>query len=271
MVKRIVAALATVAVSATAAVAYAGTSTRAQELPTKEPGRLIIGFDLPAPGFISGRATGRTVRNPRGFEVDLAKAIARRLGIRRIQWLRSPFSGLFTRGRKPFDFALEQITITAQRRRVVDFSAPYFDANQGVLVSRRARPPRTLRDLRGLQTCAQSATTGLDYIRTRLRPERRPRVYQTTSAAFQAVAVGQCEALVLDVPIVASEKRRRPRSYGEVAGQIVTEERYGALFEKRNPLRPFVSRAIRTLRRNGTLARLQRKWFSPYPNIRVLR
>ena len=269
--KRLLAALAVGLVVATSA-AYARTTAQTQTLPTKKPGTLIVGFDLPAPGFISGRATGSTVRNPRGFEVDLARAIARRLRITRIQWLRTPFSSLFAPGRKRFDFALEQITITAERRRVVDFSAPYFNANQGVLVARGVTPPRRLADVRRLQTCAQTQTTGLSYIQRRLRPQRRPLIYQTTAAAFQAVAIRRCDALVLDVPIVASEKKRRPAAYGPVAGQIVTREQYGALFEKRSRLRPFVSRAIIALRRNGAIGRFQKKWFGlNFARVRVLR
>jgi polar amino acid transport system substrate-binding protein len=240
-------------------------------LPTKKPDTLVIGFDLPAPAFIQGTAVGSSIRNPTGFEVELAKAIAKELGVSKIEWLRSKFVGLFRPGRKPFDFALEQITITDKRKQVVDFSASYFDANQGVLIAKGVSKPTSLADLRALQTCAQAATTGLDYIQTRLRPDQDPLVYQDLGPAFIAVSTGQCDAIVMDVPIVVSEKKKSPAKYGVVAGQIITKEKYGALFEKGNPLRAAVSRAINALRSDGTLARLQSKWFSPFPNVTVLK
>jgi polar amino acid transport system substrate-binding protein len=240
-------------------------------LPTKKPDTLVIGFDLPAPAFIQGTAVGSSIRNPTGFEVELAKAIARELGVSKIEWLRSKFVGLFRPGRKPFDFALEQITITDKRKQVVDFSASYFDANQGVLVGKGVPQPKNIADLRELQTCGQAATTGLDYLQTRIRPQQDPLVYQDLGPAFLAVSNGQCDAIIMDVPIVVSEKKKSPGKYGAVAGQIITKEKYGALFEKGNPLRAEVSKAIRAIKASGTLTRLQSKWFSPFPNVTVLK
>jgi polar amino acid transport system substrate-binding protein len=183
---------------------------------------------------------------------------------------------LFRPGKKPFDFAFEEATITAARQRAVSFSAPYFNANQGVLVSKRiaaaGRAPKSLNDLRKLQTCAQAVTTGLDYIQHRLHPQRQPLIYQTTAAAFTAVQIGRCEALVLDVPIVAFQKKTKPNAYGPVAGQIITNEKYGAVMTKGSKLKPFVDSAIRSLTANGTIGRLQKKWFNlNFTKVRVLK
>lgn len=258
-----------VALLATAAAAYARPGAAP---PTKKPGTLIVGFDLPATGFVNGTASGNSIRNPSGFEVELANAIAKKLGLQKVEWLRSTFTGLFSPAPKKFDFALEEITITAQRQKVVDFSSPYFNANQGVLIRKGLAPPKSLADLRKLQTCAQATTTGLDYIQTKLRPDGKPRIYQTTGAAFQAVTVGQCDALVLDVPIVGAQKKAQPNNFGPVAGQIVTNEQYGALFQKANPLRPFVSKAINELTKDGTIGKLQKKWFGlNFAKVPVLR
>src|SRR6185503_1440629 len=64
--------------------------------PTKEPGKLIAGLDVPAPGFWNGRVTGTTLRNPSGFEHSLSLAIAKQLKISDVEFLRSPFGGLFS-------------------------------------------------------------------------------------------------------------------------------------------------------------------------------
>ena len=74
--------------------------------------------------------------------------------------------------------------------------------------------------------------------------------------------IGRCDAIVLDVPIVASEKKARPTRYGPVAGQIVTHEQYGAVFQKGSALVAPVDAAIKTLWTNGTIAKLQKKWFA---------
>src|ERR1700719_4442266 len=54
--------------------------------PTKSPGKLIVGFDVPAPGFWNGHATGTTIKHPTGFEAALSQAIAKKLGISKIQY-----------------------------------------------------------------------------------------------------------------------------------------------------------------------------------------
>jgi len=89
-----------------------------------------------------------------------------------------------------------------------------------------------------------------------------PRQYGTAAAALTAVQVNRCDALVLDVPIVASQKKTKPSAYGPVAGQILTHEQYGAVLQKGSKLKPSVDRAIRALTANGTIGKLQKKWFN---------
>jgi len=257
---------AALAACALAAIAAAASSTAP---PTKQPGKLIVGFDLPAPGFWNGRPSGTTIKHPSGFEYALALGIARQLGIRtaRVQFLRAPFGTILLAGKKPFDFALEETTITQERSKVVTFSAPYFDANQGVLISKGTPKPKRISDLRTLQTCAQSATTGLSWIQHKLRPTKKPLVYSASStAAFDAVQAGSCQALILDVPIEVSQARKKPGAYGGVVAQIDTKEKYGPVMQKNSPLRPYVGRAINALRRNGTIERLTKRWFGYTPS-----
>jgi polar amino acid transport system substrate-binding protein len=256
--KRILAAVA-VAVLACASAAYA----RQAAAPTKSPGKLVVGLNPPAVGFQVGTLRGNDVVSPKGFEVDLAKDIAAKLGIStsNIKWINVPFTTLFRPGAKPFDFAFEESTITPQRARVVDFSAPYFDANQGVLLKKGQAAPKSLADLKKMTICAQSTTTGLDYVQHKLHAPK-VQIYNTTSAAFSAVQVGRCQAFVMDVPIIASQKKTKPSAYGAIGGQIVTNEKYGAVLTKGSKLTPFVSKAIKQLTADGTIGKLQKKWFN---------
>jgi polar amino acid transport system substrate-binding protein len=252
----LVASLAMAALAATAALAAPAAA------PTRTPGTLVVGFGDPAVGFAVGTVRGSTIKNPKGYEVDLSKAIAKQLKIPTIKYIYTPWTKLFAPGAKDFDISFQEATITAARRKTVDFSAPYLNANQGVLISKKATAPKSLADLKQMQTCAQVDTTGLDYILTRLHPTKKPLQYQTTTAAFTAVQIGRCEALILDVPIVALQKKSKPAAYGSVAGQIVTHEQYGAVLQKGSKLTPMVSSAVRTLTKNGTIAKLQKKWFN---------
>jgi polar amino acid transport system substrate-binding protein len=239
--------------------------------PTMHAGTLTVGFDVPAPGFWNGRVTGTTIKNPSGFESALSQAVAKQLGISNVVDVRAPFGGLFSPAPKKYDFAMEEVTITPERAKVVSFSSPYFDANQGVLIRKGLAKPTSIAALKKLQMCAQANTTGLSYIQHTLRPAKKPLVYSaSSSAAFDAVEAGKCDALLLDVPIVVAQSQKKKGAYGGVVGQIVTHEGYGAVMDKGSKLAPFINKAIKNLRANGTIDRLQKKWL-PFTRVPVLK
>lgn len=145
----------------------------------------------------------------------------------------------------------------------MNFSAPYMTANQGVLLSTGTAAPHSLADLAKMSLCAQSGTTGLAYIQAHLHvPSSKIHIYNLTAAAFSALQAHRCQAFVMDVPIVASQKKTKPSAYGPIAGQIVTDEQYGAVMAKGSKLTPFVSKAIKQLTKSGVISKLEKKWFN---------
>ena len=74
--------------------------------------------------------------------------------------------------------------------------------------------------------------------------------------------INRCQALILDVPLVALEKKQNPTKFGAVAGQVVTHEQYGAVLQKGSKLSPTVNGAMKQLAANGTVGKLQKKWFN---------
>ena len=249
-------AVATLTVSL-AAVAAARTTSA----PTMTPGVLTVAFGDSAVNFAAGTVHGNTYVNPKGYEVDLASAIAKGLGLR-TKFVYSPWAKLFAPGHKSFDISFQEATITAARAKTVSFTRSYFNANQGVLISKKVSAPKSISALKGMQTCAQTDTTGLTWIQQKLHPSKSPLIYQSTAAAFLAVQVGKCDALILDTPIVASEKKAHPGSYGPVAAQVITHEQYGAVLQKGSALLAPVNAQLNKLWSNGTIAKLQKKWFN---------
>lgn len=246
---------------AAALVAVPAASARTSAPPTLESGTLIVAFGDPAPGFASGTVRGNTITNPRGYEVDLAAAVAKNLGLKP-KWMFSPWNSLFAPGSKKFDISFQEATITAQRKKTVDFTSSYLNANQGVLLSKNATVPKNLAQLKGMQLCAQTNTTGLEWINTKLHPSKKVLAFPTTTAAYQSVQIGRCDAMILDVPLVSLERKSRPTKYGPVAGQVVTHEQYGAVLPKGSKLLGSVDTALKTLTENGTVGQLQKKWFN---------
>jgi ABC-type amino acid transport substrate-binding protein len=207
----------------------------------------------------------------RGFEIDLARALARRLGVA-LRIVDVPFARVLAPGSKPFDVSISHVTITAKRARSVDFSRPYFVVNKGVLVAPGVAPPETLAGLRRLRVCAQAATTSIAYVRERLRPGPAPQSFASAIDVLRAVADGFCQAMIADLQILVAARRDQPDLYGPIAGQIVTNERYGAVFEQGSRLRAPVGAALQSLARAGAVERLAARWFgSGWDEVPVLR
>jgi polar amino acid transport system substrate-binding protein len=247
-----------VAVALTAPAA--GPGARNDALPTRVPGILTVAVDIGTLGLAEGTVSDGAVKDARGFEVDLARALARRLGVE-LQLVDVPFARAITAGAKPFDVALSHVTITAERAKSIDFSPPYFVVNKGVLLAPGVAPPGTLADLRRLRVCAQAATTSISFVRKKLRPRLAPHSFPSPVDVLRALSDGFCQAMVADLEILVAAKRDTPDLYGPIAGQIVTHERYGAVFEKGSRLRGPVGAALQSLARAGVVERLATRWF----------
>jgi polar amino acid transport system substrate-binding protein len=239
------AALLVAAVMATAATAHGDAPP-----PTKTKGVLTAAIELGNPGFAEG-----TLANPHGFSVDMARAVAKRMGLK-LRLVNYPFGQLFVPGPKPYDIAFEFVTILPGRKRFVDFSTSYFSANQGVLVAKDITGPMTLARLRKLQVCAKQATTGFAYVQNVLRPEGLVLEYPTAAAALTALSISICDAFVFDLPALAAAKQATPDRYGALVGRVGSTEHYGAVLPKGSALTPAVNRAIASLLRDGTPKRI---------------
>jgi polar amino acid transport system substrate-binding protein len=234
-----------------------GGGEQAAQLDLHTEGQLTVGAEFPVKGFVE-----LPIDDPKGFEVDLGDAIAKELGVPKVEWVNTPFSGLFSPAPKDFDMAINEITITDERSKVVDFSVPYFDANQGFLIKKGgpAEGVQSIAEMKDLQFGVQATTTGADYVKDEIQPDKQTREFSTLPAATQALANGQIDAFVMDVAIGAEIVKERGEDV-DMTGQFKTDEQYGILFEKGNPLRRQVNEAIEKIKADGTLERLQAKWF----------
>jgi polar amino acid transport system substrate-binding protein len=256
--------LACVALVATAAVATPALASKSAP-PVKTAGVLTVGLSLPSPGFQVGTIRGTDVLHPKGMEIELAQDIAKKLGLKSVKFFNvSNFPNIYSPAPKPYDLALAEVTITPARAKVVSFSTPYYDANQGVLIKKGLSPqPKSIADLKKLTLCAQTGTTGADFIKTKIRPTKAALYPQTTTVMYQQVQSGRCDAAVYDAPILGGQKAQTPNAYGPIVGQIKTNEQYGIVFEKsQTALRTQVNAVIKGLVADGTVSKLAKKYLT---------
>ncbi|AIR97775.1 ABC transporter substrate-binding protein [Streptomyces glaucescens] len=245
------------------------------ELATKTPGRLTIATDEPAyePWFRDGDpASGE------GFESAVAYAVAERLGYGKgaVVWQRVPFNKAFAPGAKTFDFDINQVSISDERRKAVDFSAGYYDVRQAVIALKgsKAAKAKSVADLKDVTLGAQVGTTSLRYIEDVVRPERPAAVYARNDQAKSALRNGQVDAVVTDLPtafyITAAEV-----TDAEIVGQFENRgsarEQFGLVLDKGSALTGCVTAAVEALRRDGTLAELEQRWLSDAVDAPVLK
>jgi polar amino acid transport system substrate-binding protein len=245
------------------AAALVSASGAAAQAPTKTPGELVVGVSMPAAGFQVGAVRGREVLFAKGYEIDLANAVARELGVPAVRFVQEDrFSAFFAPGPRDYDLALAQITITDARDEVVDFSRPYLIADQAVLLRRGLTlAKRRFSQLRALRLCAERATTGAKQAR-RIRPERPVRVFGDASRLEAELYQRRCDAVIGDAARLGALRAQAPQRVGDLAGRIRTGERYGIAFEPGSPLRGPVDAALDALEQDGTLGRLGAAWLS---------
>ena len=97
--------------------------------------------------------------------------------------------------------------------------------------------PKSLADLKNIVLCAQVGTTGAAYIKDRVQPNKKALYPQTTVIMYQQLKSKRCDAALYDAPILGAQRFLEPKAYGPIIAQIITNEQYGAAFQKGNPLR----------------------------------
>jgi polar amino acid transport system substrate-binding protein len=247
-------------------------------------GQLTIGTDNPAfdPWFGGGTPEGSDweFNDPstgEGFESAVAYAVAEQLGFAEdeVEWVVVPFNNSFRPGDKNFDFDINQISVTEERDRAVDFSDSYYEVNQG-LVTLNDSPianATSLDELTDAQLGAQIGTTSLAYIQENIQPSREPRVYDNSADVVSAINAGQIDGIVVDLPTAFFLVGAEEVEDGKVVGQFPStggQEHFGMLFEEGNALRDCVNEALAALKDDGTLDEIQQEWLSERTSAPVL-
>ncbi len=239
--------------------ASAGSDPCAKDsLKTITQGKLTIGTDKPAypPYFSDDDPT-----NGKGFESAVAYAIATRLGFTKneVKWTVVPFNSSYAPGPKKFDFDVNQISINPKRAKVVDFSAPYFEAPQAVVVPKGSDlSAASIADLKDAKLGVQVGTTSLDAVQEVIKPSGDPQVFNDSNDVVQALKQKRVDGVVVDLP-TAFYVTAAQVDGSEIIGQFKAPggDRWGALLQKGSPLTQCVSKAVEELKSSGELAKIQ--------------
>jgi polar amino acid transport system substrate-binding protein len=216
---------------------------------------------LPAPGFWNGDDPAAITG---GYEYDIALALQEGLGLSELKVVQVSFDQLVAGQVGDFDVALSQVTITDERKQVVDFTEPYFASDQGVLVM-AGTEVATVDDAKALQWGVQSGTTGADYIAETLQPAQEAQVFQDLSAGFAALEAGQVDAFMMDTAIVLSQASESGGAE-EVVAQFKTGEQYGGILPKGSENADAINTILEELDADGSLSDFATEWLGGDPS-----
>jgi His/Glu/Gln/Arg/opine family amino acid ABC transporter permease subunit len=216
-------------------------------------GRLRVGIDATYPPF--GMAQGGEFS---GFDVDIARAIARELHVQ-AELVNASFDGAFPALQNgTFDVVISAVTITADRRQTMLFSDPYVRAGQQIVVrgdSAIAGPD----NLEGRTVGVQINTTAQFAMETRSGVTLAK--YNTIDLALLDLQNRRVDAVASDGPVLRYMLRTSFRGLKTVGGEY-TDEQFGIVLARNSDdLRRAVNAALWKLQDSGEYARIYSRWF----------
>ncbi len=203
---------------------------------------------------------------PVGFDIDLMREIGQRAGFTP-EFQNVTFDGIIPGlGNNLYDAAISAMTITEERRQQVDFSDPYFNADQSLLV-RSDSDIQSTDDLADATVGVQLGTTGASEAKNLAQEDKigTVRTFDTVEDAFSALENGQVDAVINDFP-VSADRVQQSEGRLKIVQTIQTGEQYGIAFPKGSELVDPVNRALDEIKQDGTYADLYEKWFGERPD-----
>jgi len=199
-------------------------------------------------------------KNIVGFDIDLMNAIAKEAGFE-IEFRNVAWDGIFAGlAAGEYDAIISSVTITDERRQTYDFSEPYINAGQIVVV-----PTDSDIDgpdaLAGSTVGAQISTTGAMAMQE--RGDVTVKEYDEIGLAFEDLVAGRIDAVVCDTPVAAdfALQREEYKAKLKIAGEPFTDEWYGVVVQKGDSkLVEMVNEGLKAVQDKGLDKELAEKW-----------
>lgn len=206
-----------------------------------------------------------------GFSHDVLDAAAKSQNVK-LEFVNTPFKGLFANVDKgDSDIGLASITINDERKQQLDFSEPYFEATQMIVVTdRNISTVKSFADLKTRSASVQAATSG-DLILQDLQGKDSQNIkrFETMPLAFKELESGGVDAVVGDSSVVGYYVSQNPNAklYTLVDPSFVREQ-YGFAFKKgRNDgLREAINKGLSQIKTDGTYDKIHTQWFGAPAN-----
>ena len=247
-----------------AAVTMAGCGSTKQE--SSKP-TIKVGMDASYPPFGS---QDKDSNDYVGFDVDIIRAIGKEEGFD-VNITNRAFDGLIPAMQsKDIDLAINDITITEDRKQTVDFSQPYYIAGLGVVVKAQNTTINTAKDLEGKTLGVSIGSTGEEAARK--IPNAKVRVFNAINEAFLEVQNGGVDAVINDIPTNEYYVSHTGNKNVRTAEVALTKEDLGiAVLKGNTELLKKIDSGLTKIKKNGEFSKIYKKWFGKEPPQELLK
>ena len=228
--------------------------------PAPAPAKVYaVGTDAAYAPFESQNEKGEIV----GFDIDVLTAVAKKAGIE-VKFVNTPWEGIFkTLDQGDRDLLVSAVTITDERKQTMDFSNPYFDAQQLMAVKANSKIAK-FDDLKKLKVGVQTGTTG-DEVVSKLQGKTNPNIkrFESTPLALKELEAGGVDAVVADNGVVINYVTNNAGSkFKTVADKAFAPEQYGLVVKKGNAdLQGKLNKGLADIKADGTYDQIYAKYF----------
>jgi polar amino acid transport system substrate-binding protein len=227
--------------------------------PTPAPRVLVVGTDAAYAPFESQNEKGEIV----GFDIDVVSAVAQKAGFE-VKFVNTPWEGIFnTLQQGDRDFLVSAITITDERKQTMDFSSPYFDAQQLIAVKKTSKVGK-FDDLKKQKVGVQTGTTG-DEVVTKLLGKNSTNVkrFESTPLALKELESGGVDAVVADNGVIINYVTNNSAAgFKTVSDKSFAPEQYGLAVKKGNTeLLEKLNKGLADIKADGTYDQIYTKYF----------
>jgi polar amino acid transport system substrate-binding protein len=281
--KVLITLLAIIMFASLAFVSCGGSSEPAEEepaadaqVPTVEEGYLTVATGEPAWAPWVGNGEEEYENKPEsgvGYESALVYAIAENLGFDKdhVKWVRTTFDEAIAPGEKPYDFNIQQYSITEERQKAVDFSTPYYENPLSVIVDKDGKfaDAKSVGELKTAVFGAPNGDIAAQAIETVIGPDKEVQIFGNLSDVFAALKSGQIDATVQGATTadynVNIDNKQIPNA--KIIGNLPggeTGDKLACLLAKDSPLTSYIDQALADLKADGTIEKLQKEYLGQY-------
>lgn len=224
----------------------------------KDAGVINVGLEGTYPPFSFVDENGKLT----GFEVQLSEALAKELGVK-VKLQATPWAGILAAlESKRLDIVVNQVTISEERKKKYDFSTPYTVSGiQAVVAKKNADSIKQASDLAGKKVGMGLGTNYEQWLKDNV-PSAIVKTYDDDPTKYQDLRVGRIDAILVD-RLAAFDLINKTNETLALAGDAFSRQEAGIAVRKGEPeLLKAIDDALEKLRKDGTLAKLSKQWFS---------